>query len=67
MSDIDNALSSTTTIKNGTVVVSCLKTGEYKTQDDHVINTPILSAITDKYNNRYDDPSYYYGDGTQGT
>jgi len=66
MADIAKA-NSGANIKNGTVVVSCTKTGEYETLNTYVNNKPILSDIESKYAARFDDPSYYYGDGTLGT
>ena len=53
-------------IKNGTLVVSCTFTGEYGVYNRYVKNTPALSAIDSKYDNRFDDPSYYYGSSTDG-
>lgn len=50
-------------IKNGTIVVSCTKTGEYSELNTYVINNPTLNAIESKYDDRFDDPSYYYGIG----
>ena len=47
-------------IKNGTVVVSCTFTGEYATIDTYVTNTPTISDIESKYDNRFDDVGYYY-------
>jgi len=54
-------------IKNGTLVVSCTKTGKYKIENSYVNNKPVLADIETKYADRFDDPSYYYGDGTQGS
>lgn len=48
-------------IKNGTIVVSCLKTGNYSLSNLHVSNSPTIADIEDKYNNRFDHPSYYFG------
>jgi hypothetical protein len=62
--DITNAVSGVATIKNGTLVVSCLQTGMFKTNNTYVVNTPTISDIESKYDNRFDDPSYYYGTGT---
>jgi hypothetical protein len=66
MADIANATTGTTTIKNGTLVVSCLKTGLYKIDDTYVSNKPELSSIETKYSDKFDD-IIYYSDGTQGT
>lgn len=40
-------------IKNGTVIVSCTKTGEYSLNNDYVKNTPTISDIENKYDNRF--------------
>jgi hypothetical protein len=40
-------------IKNGTLVTSVQKTGNYKTNNDTVSNTPDLSTIEAKYGNRF--------------
>jgi hypothetical protein len=63
--DIQKSISANP-IKNGTSVVSCTFTGEYGTLDTYVSNIPTITDIQDKYDNRFDDPSYYYGigDGT---
>lgn len=65
MADITNATSGTTTIKNGTLVVSCLQTGFYKADDTYVTNKPELATIETKYSDRFDD-IIYYADGSQG-
>jgi len=49
-------------IKNGTILVSCTNTGEYSTINSYVSNTPALSDIESKYDNKFDDPRYYSGD-----
>jgi hypothetical protein len=66
MADIAKANTSAD-IKNGTLVVSCTRTGNYDVLNTYVNNKPILADIESKYAARFDDPSYYYGDGTQGT
>lgn len=63
--DIQNAISGNV-IKNGTLLVSCTRTGEYSTINTYVKNTPILTDIESKFDNRFDDPSYYYGIGGSG-
>lgn len=60
--DIQNAVSGEA-IKNGTLLVSCTKTGEYSTINTYVKNTPTLTDIENKFDDRFDDPSYYYGSG----
>ena len=64
MADIDKANSSNE-IKNGTMVVSCGRTG-FPLSGTIVYNNyaqtiPTLNSIKNKYNERFDDPSYYYG------
>lgn len=52
-------------IKNGTSVLSCTFTGQYSKLDTYVSNIPNITQIQDKYDNRFDDPSYYYGIGNE--
>ncbi len=66
--DIQLAISSSP-IKNGTVVVTCGRTGFPSdpatiVYDKYVSNQPVLSDIQAKYDNRFDDPRYYYGSNT---
>ena len=49
-------------IKNGTSITGCIKTGQYSILNTYVNNNPTISSIENKYNNRFDDPSYYYGE-----
>jgi len=58
--DIQAAVSGVV-VKNGTVLVSCTKTGQYSTINTYVSNVPTISNIQSKFDNRFDDPSYYYG------
>lgn len=60
--DITKAISANP-LKNGTSLVSCTRTGEYSVLDTYVLNSPTLATIEAKYDNRFDDPSYYYGSG----
>lgn len=58
-------------LKNGTLVVGCLVTGFPSSPstivyDKYVKNTPTLTDIESKFDNRFDDPSYYYGCNTDG-
>lgn len=64
--DIQVAVSGTTTVKNGTCLVSCTRTGEYSTVDTFAKNSPTITSIQSKFDNRFDDPSYYYGIGGSG-
>lgn len=52
-------------IKNGTMVVQCKVTGPTikDVYNRYVSNIPTISDIDDKYDNRFDNPSYYYGGG----
>lgn len=50
--DISKAIS-TNNIKNGSVVTNTLFTGQYKTYDYYVKNTPTIETIEDKYDNRF--------------
>ncbi len=59
--DITKAISANE-LKNGTAVVTCSRVGEYSVLNTYVKNTPTLAAIEAKYDNRFDDPSYYHGD-----
>ena len=58
-------------IKNGTMVVTCGRTGFPVSgsivYNEYVSNIPTISDIQSKFDARFDDPSYYYGDGTQGS
>ena len=62
--DIQAAVSGVV-VKNGTAIVSTTFTGEYSTLDTYVKNTPTISDIENKYDDRFDDISYYtIGSGT---
>jgi hypothetical protein len=50
--DIQKAISANP-IKNGTTLVSCSLTGEYSTLETYVKNTPTISDIENKYDNRF--------------
>jgi len=50
--DINKAISANQ-IKNGTTVVTTTVAGEYSTIDTYVKNTPTISDIEDKYDNRF--------------
>lgn len=51
--DIQNASSSSSIIKNGTVVIGCQVTGEYSTLNNSVSNLPVIGDIEAKYDNRF--------------
>lgn len=62
--DIQAAVSGVV-VKNGTAIVSTTFTGEYSTLDTYVKNTPTISDIENKYDNKFDDITYYtIGSGT---
>lgn len=61
--DIQAAVSGVV-VKNGTAIVTTTFTGQYSKLDTYVKNSPIISDIQEKYDNRFDDPSYYYGAST---
>lgn len=63
--DITTAIS-LNPIKNGTLISGCLLNGFFNTEDSYVLNKPILLDIQDRYDNRFDDPSYYHGGGGGG-
>jgi hypothetical protein len=50
-------------IQNGSCVVYTNKQGNEQSLDTYVKNTPIIEDIQDKFDERFDDPSYYYGIG----
>jgi hypothetical protein len=62
--DIQLAISGSP-IKNGTMVVTCGSTGFQSPStikyNRYVSNSPALSGIQAKYDARFDDPRYYYG------
>lgn len=46
-------------IKNGTIVGTCSFTGNYNTISTYSKNTPVISNIESKYDERFDDITYY--------
>ena len=57
---LTSAVSTTDTPKNGTIVVTVSPTlGSIKTNDDHVINTPIHSGVQTTYTTSFDEVAYY--------
>jgi len=56
--DINKAITANN-IKNGSSVVTCSRTGEYSVLNTSVKNTPTISDIESKYDNRFDDVTYY--------
>lgn len=53
-------------IKNGSAVVTTTFTGEFSVLDTYVKNTPIISNIENKYDDKLDD-IVYYSLATRGT
>lgn len=58
-----NKIISANPIKNGTTLVYCTKTGQTNVLNNSVKNTPTINDIQSKYDERFDDPAYYYGIG----
>ena len=56
--DITKAISANP-LKNGTSLVSCTTTGEYSVLDTYIKNTPTITDIESKYDDRFDDTTYY--------
>ena len=54
-------------IKNGTSIVTCNRLGNYSTIDTYASPLPSISGFQTKFQDRFDDPSYYYGNATQGS
>jgi len=54
-------------IKNGSVAVTCSRTGYSSKSNTYVQNTPTITNIQSKFDKRFDDPSYYYGNGVAGS
>ena len=51
--DIANCFVSPNTIKNGSSIIYCSKTGLYQTLNTSVSNKPVIGDIDDKYDNRF--------------
>jgi len=56
---VTNAINSSETPKNATIVVSCQNTGEYKTINSTYETSISYVNIESKLTNRFDDISYY--------
>lgn len=50
-------------IHNGSVIVTCSRTGLYSAIEEEALTIPPMSILESKYENRFDDPSYYFGGG----
>ena len=59
---VQNAHSSNTTEKNGTIVIAVDKVGNYQTIDAPVNDANDVANLNTKYAERWDDPRYYTGD-----
>lgn len=63
------AIQSGVPINNKAAICSALPTGGYSkliVRPNYPVDLTIEN-IEEKFTNRFDDPSYYYGDGTQGS
>lgn len=60
--DIQAAISGVD-VKNGTIVVGATFTGAYATLNTSVTNSPTINSIQEKYDNKFDDPTYPYDCG----
>ena len=60
--DVQLSISSKS-IHNGSIVLTCSKTGKYSLNLSSSSNRPNIGSVSSKYDNRFDDPSYYYGGG----
>jgi len=56
--DINKAISANP-IKNGATIASCDQLGNTQLLNTYVSNTPTISDIQSKYDERFDDPTYY--------
>jgi hypothetical protein len=61
---VQNAHSSDTTEKNGSVVTAVDKIGNFQTIDATVNDANDVSNLNTKYAQRWDDPRYYSGDSS---
>ena len=59
---VQNAHSSITTEKNGTIVIAVDKFANYQTIDATVNDANDVANLNTKYAQRWDDPRYYSGD-----
>lgn len=54
-------------IKNRSIIIHSKKLQNsnlvYQTYDYFVVNSPVITDIENKYDNRFNHPSYYYGGG----
>lgn len=46
-------------IKNGTLVCTCSTAGAYNTNNTYVNNLPVIANIENKYDENFDDITYY--------
>jgi hypothetical protein len=63
------AIQSGVPINNNSAICSALPTGGYSrliVRPNYPVDLTIEN-IQEKFTDRFDDPSYYYGDGTQGS
>lgn len=50
-------------IRNGSVITNCRPNGSFFVRSERAVTKPLIAEIENKYDNRFDDPSYYYGGG----
>lgn len=46
-------------IKNGTLITTCSFTGNFNTISTHSRNEPVITDIESKYDEKFDDITYY--------
>jgi hypothetical protein len=46
-------------IKNGTIVTTCSFAGNFNTMNTYVNNKPVITDIESKYDELFDDVTYY--------
>ncbi|NDD83587.1 hypothetical protein EBZ38_04795 [bacterium] len=57
---ITNSVPNNETIKNGTIVVNCYRTGAYNISNTTYQKAVTYEAVESKYTSRFDDLGYYY-------
>jgi hypothetical protein len=50
-------------IRNGSVISNCRPNGSFFVRSERAVTKPLISEIESKYDDRFDNPSYYYGGG----
>jgi hypothetical protein len=57
--DVVTNITTSEEAKNATVVLSCMRTGEFQTLDATFEKSLTYNQLEDKYTNRFDDIYYY--------